>query len=524
MQPHKHAMARRKRGHGGFFLFRVAAAGLESTAKQPSGAGFPQSVYNPTSMDYLHRKAAACLLLAVLCSCSLPARRVLSESARGTPNTPAPAASDSEEPPVSTAGYRPGKNESCPGPEPAFTDDLKVRQVPEMPEPPARVPFRDPVFSTCVVRVTDRLTDLSAGDSSTGLKNEYSRVQSFNADGSRILVRGTEATWYLYDAATFLPLGELPLEVEPRWSATDPDVLHFLSETRLISFNTVTNEQAAVHDFAEDLPGYGAGMVWTRYEGSPSADGRFWGLMAEDENWLTAAYLVYDLQTDTVTAIRDLRGWNEDAREIDSVTISPLGNYLLAFMDRSCESGELGTDEDPCGLMVYNRDLRTSRGLLRIAGHADTALDPEGREVLVYQDIDTDNIALLDLESGAVTPLWPIDFTYCDGCGVHFSGRAFGHPGWALVSYFDGDPVSHTWMDDQVFALELRAGGRIIRLAHHHSLVDPDQEHDYWAEPHASVDWDFTRVLFTTNWGRSGTGEVEMYMIFLPPGWLGIPE
>ncbi len=30
---------------------------------------------------------------------------------------------------------------------------------------------------------------------------------------------------------------------------------------------------------------------------------------------------------------------------------------------------------------------------------------------------------------------------------------------------------------------------------------------------------DFTRVLFTTNWGRSGTEEVEMFLIELPPGW-----
>jgi hypothetical protein len=75
-------------------------------------------------------------------------------------------------------------------------------------------------------------------------------------------------------------------------------------------------------------------------------------------------------------------------------------------------------------------------------------------------------------------------------------------------------------MDDQVFAIELKPNGRVVRLAHTHSVVDQDQEHDYWAEPHATVNQDFTRVLFTSNWGRSGTEEVEMYLVVLPPDWL----
>jgi len=32
--------------------------------------------------------------------------------------------------------------------------------------------------------------------------------------------------------------------------------------------------------------------------------------------------------------------------------------------------------------------------------------------------------------------------------------------------------------------------------------MSQDVEHDYWAEPQASVNRDFTRIPFTTNWGR----------------------
>jgi len=435
-----------------------------------------------------------------------------------TPSPPATSAPPPAASPASTASALPSDSTLCPDPQPPFVTDFEVRETPSLDEPPARVPFRDPVFGTCLVRVTDRTADLSPDDASAGIKNEYSRVQSFNADGSRLLARGIEATWYLYDAHTLQPLGELPLAVEPRWDAADPDLLYFSDETRLMAYDVRSGEQTLVHEFADDFPGQTLAAVWTRYEGRPSADSRYWGLMAEDQDWETVAFLVYDRQTDQVIASRDMHGVPGVEEGIDHVTISPLGDYFIASFDRYCEDGQLGDDANPCGLMVYDRDLTGGRSLLRIIGHYDVALDAEGREVIIFQDVDEDNISLLDLATGQVTALWPIDFSHT-AIGLHFSGCAFGRPGWALVSTHDGDPGAYTWMDDQVFALELKPDGRVLRLAHTHSLVDEDQEHDYWAEPHASVNQDFTRVVFTTNWGRSGTGEVEMFMIALPPDW-----
>ena len=403
----------------------------------------------------------------------------------------------------------------CPGPEPSFVTDFNVRQTVLVSEPTARIPFRDPVFGRCLVRATDRATDLSSDDPSAGLKNEYSRVQSFNADESRIVVRGTEATWYLYDAQTLQRLATLPIEVDPRWDASNPNRLYYSDGTRLMAYDTQSAQSSLVHEFAGDFPGQSLSAVWTRYEGSPSRDGRYWGLMAQDQEGRTVAFLVYDQQADQVTAKRTLPG---SASEVDAVTISPLGTYFLGYFDNYCQSG-LGTDAQPCGLMAYDRNLTNGRGLLRIVGHTDLALDAQGREVVVFQDIDTDNISMLDLGTGVVTPLWPIDFSQV-AIGLHFSGRALNRPGWALVSTYDDQATAYTWMDDQVFAIELKTNGRVVRLAHTHSLVDENQEHDYWAEPQASVNRDFTRILFTTNWGRSGTAQVEMYLIALPSDWL----
>ena len=75
-------------------------------------------------------------------------------------------------------------------------------------------------------------------------------------------------------------------------------------------------------------------------------------------------------------------------------------------------------------------------------------------------------------------------------------------------------------MDDQIFAVELIKEGRVVRLAHTHSIYNENIEQDYWAEPQASVNRDFTRIVFTSNWGRTGTAEVDVYMIKLPNNWV----
>ena len=396
--------------------------------------------------------------------------------------------------------------------------DFQVFPVPQMPEPAVREAYRDPFFDSCMVRVTDRKTDLAPDDPSAGLKNEYSRVQSFNADGSFILVRSTEANWYVYDARTLEALARMPVDNEPRWDANDPQRLYYHSEARLMALDLARGTQEVVHDYSLDFPGQDLYAAWTRYEGSPSMDSRYWGIIAQDKHWRPVAFLIYDMQVDQVIARRDLKGWSAQELEIDSVTISPLGNYYLVYMDKYC-ADQLGTEADPCGLMVYDRNLKNGRSLLPVIGHSDLALDAQGREVLIFQDIRKDEISLLDLETGIVTTLQPIDFSHSP-IGFHFSGQAFKQLGWAIVSTYSGAQPSATWMDDSVFAIELLQGGRVVRLAHTHSVVDENQEHDYWAEPQASANRDLTRVVFTSNWGRSGSEAVDMYMIVLPEGWL----
>ena len=410
--------------------------------------------------------------------------------------------------------------QACAGAEPSLVTALDVRQPNTLPEPAVRTSWRDPAFGRCVTRVTDRAADVDPVDPSRGLKDEYSRVQAWNADETLFLLRGLAGTTYVWDAATLRKLRKLPdvVATEPRWDATDPHVLWANDGTRLLRVDAATGEVTTKRDFAGVVPGRTLTYVWMRWEGSPSADGTTFGLMAEDEGYEVVAFLVYDLASERVVSVRDV-GAHAAARATDNVSISLSGRFFLAACE-PCPGGTLGSDASPCGLMVYDRELKHGRGLIRAVGHGDVAYDAAGRVVFVYQDNDTDEIAYVDLETGARTALFAIDFSRTP-IGLHFSGRAVRRPGWAVVSTHDATRTSEAWMDDSVFLVELKPGGGVVRLAHTRSLVDPEQEHDYWAEPHATPNRDLTKVLFTSNWGRSGTEEVDAYLVALPASWAG---
>jgi hypothetical protein len=362
------------------------------------------------------------------------------------------------------------------------------------------------------------------------MKGEYSRVNPFNADGSYLLVRGTEATWYLYDARSFRRLKRLSLDgaVDPRWHARDPRLLYYTPDTRLMEHDVSSGRSRLVRDFAKDLPRWNPETVFGRWEGSPSLDGNTFAFMVKDAQ-RTRGLIVYDRRDsprDTdgkpgeiigrydLDQHRPVRG--EDP---DSVSMSLSGTLVWAQFDYCERDAPRGTYARPCGAMVFDRTLSKGWGVVRAIGHADLAYDEKRRDVAVFQDNDQDQVSFVDLETGTTTPLHPIDFSQ-GSIGFHFSGRAAARPGWALVSAYDKVPQTKLWLSHLVYAVELKRGGRIVPLAHHHSLRDDDKgEADYFAEPHAATNLDLTRVVFTSNWGRVGTNTVDVYLMALPPDW-----
>lgn len=402
-----------------------------------------------------------------------------------------------------------------------------------LPEP--RVAFIDPTFGTCLVRVTDRLNDFDSPQ--VNLKNEYSRLQSFNADDSLIMVHGGKSgDWFLYDAQTLRPIQMSVTNAalgEPRWDVEDPYRFTFNpwwdADTRLMAADLMRSgdqfdvRETVLHDFSDELPPeWHATTVWHRWKGSPSQDGRTDAFMAEDADFVTRGLVSYDVQNDAILGLYTVP--HAEDNEPNTVGMSPSGDYVMAEFE-CCPEGQSGTYDEPCGAVVYTRDLSTGWGIARCPGHGDMAWDAQGHEVIVYQETSTDQIVMTDLATGETTALLELDFSG-GSYGIHISGQAHHQPGWVAVSVhpegISPDWSNPFWMVGTIVALELTANPRVVQLAHHHTLRDEAAEDGgYFAEAHVTVNRDFTRLLFSSNWDQAfGTNEVDMYLVVLPDDWI----
>jgi hypothetical protein len=216
----------------------------------------------------------------------------------------------------------------------------------------------------------------------------------------------------------------------------------------------------------------------------------------------------YDMSTDTIIAHYDF-GLHAKGRP-DHLSMSPSGKYVVVSWDD--------------GPALFDRELHPLRGLALKGEHSDIALDASGNDVYVSVDYEGRGgpVYMADLRTGKRTNLFET-YLASTATAMHFSGKAYSRPGWVVIStygeYSSAGRISQMmgnggiqWLHGKVLAVELKAGGRIVQLAHHHSVYD-----EYWTEPQASVNRDFTRILFNSNWDRRSKEDVDAYMILVPP-------
>lgn len=397
---------------------------------------------------------------------------------------------------------------------------LPTNNTPEPPEPPASgtwvtgqsaasepttpLPARgvatpDPTFKQTVYRVSDH-----ADPPKTFARNDYSRRQAFNADNSRQLVFSENGYWHVYNANAFTyekqltgPAGD----AEPQWHPTNPDLLYYLGTNgvglKLYELNVSTNSSRTVGDFGARLRDRwpGANFAWTKSEGSPSKDARFWCFMVDDANFKSLGVFVWDRDQNLITGYLDTKGDRPD-----HVSMSPSGNYCVVSGDSSR------------GTTAYSPDFKTSKKLLPKSEHSDIALDANGDDVFVSVDYQSNagDVFMLNIRTGVRTALFP---TYISGTAraFHFSGKAFNKPGWVLVSAYGEYGGPQKWMDRKIFLMELKAGATPYNVAWHRSIVP-----SYFFEPHATISRDGSRIAYTSGWGKSSNSDIYTFQVQVP--------
>jgi hypothetical protein len=361
----------------------------------------------------------------------------------------------------------------------------------------------DPIYHTQIRRVTDRAVDRY---SSEAVVNEYARFDPENANGSRVLLRGTDGVWNLYSVPKFQRIRTVGFrgnpDPEPRWHPTDPDLVYYVEGPSLWEYDAATDKDRLIHDFCKDQPG--CAFVRTKYKGKPSLDSRYWCLRLENADWRLLSVVCYDRQEDKIVG----RVTNP-IPEFEYVSMDMSGKHCLIY------------DESRSTLVSYHRDFTHPVPLPGGVGHDGLAYDAAGRDVLVYQNNKTDWIAMADLETGEETNLVKIPFEDNLDIGLHFSGNCDSKPGWVLVSTYGEQLTAKSWMDRSLFMVQLQANPTVWRVAQTFTVRDPKLEKDYFGEAFAAINRRGTRVWWGSNWNATGAENhrYEVYVAELPANW-----
>lgn len=379
------------------------------------------------------------------------------------------------------------------------------------PRPALNQPFVDPNYGTTLARVTDP-SQITDRDPPQWVRHEYSRKQAFNADSSRVLMISSNGWIRLYkvtgNTLAFVKTLNLGEPQEPIWHPTDPNLIYFLGPygdgMTLSTYNILTDQKQVVRNLADRLRaifGSQAARAWTKQEGRPSNDGKIWCLQVEDQNYAMLGLVAYDFSQDKIL------GFLLTKDRPDHVSTSPKGNYCVPSWG------------SPLGTRSYTLDFKSYQQLHKTTEHSDLALSAAGREVYVFADYDSGDVAMVDLATGSRTNLFRLYGPNSSATALHISGTASQKPGYALISFYacteqyGATPCSYQtqWFNNKAIAVSLKPNPTLYNLAHLHTVYA-----GYFSEPQATVNPDFTKILFSSTWESSQENNVHDYLLELP--------
>lgn len=380
----------------------------------------------------------------------------------------------------------------------------------------------DNIFHVPVLRITDLNTDKYARP---GITNEYSRQDPTNVDGTRlVLAEPQTGSWLLYNnQPPYNKIKRLPLslggDIEPRWDPVNPFVVYAFRGAALVSVDVRTNKLTILHNFKNEFPT--AEFAGTGSEGEPSEDFRWWTILIKRADGRPLAVLVYDKTTRTVISRKTTFEYNLDQVEINWVSTCPLsGDPILGWVFRP-ETDPFGSQHR--GAIRYDKSWKKVTDTL-VDGHADLAVGKNNEELLLYQNNANDFVEMVNLATGARTPLFKLLFPPNSTVNIHFSGNIRStspRKGWALVVGDEPDERNNTFYSNQMILVELKSKPRIWRLAYNHN----NYTEDYFTECFATLTRDGKYVYFQSNWGNTAPFNgiaglfTEEYRLDLPANW-----
>lgn len=363
-------------------------------------------------------------------------------------------------------------------------------------QPPAvGVKFRDTVFGTPIVRLTNGLAQFN-----DAVHHEYATMSPFNLDSSLILVQADSNGFFVVDRGgkVIVPPNELVLggSSEPRWSGKDSQIFYYHEENRLMKFDVIRRQKNAVRTFAPyQKITFGGG------ECDISEDGDH--LMIVGDNRHAA---MYTFSTNSLAKTVDLNTLDKEWVEV----------YVTANNNIMMRCGTEGVGKHK-GMALYDKDFNFIRQIAPFGGHSDQGRDLNGDEVLfigAYRDTapppgcENNGIEKIRLSDARRTCLLPLNWD----TEIHVSSNSNGKNPWVLVSVTDtgkgtaaaNKDLPRDWQQrwgvrfNEVMIVKADGSER-RRLAHHRSRTLSD----YWFQPRASISKDGKYAVFDSNFGTN---------------------
>jgi len=392
-----------------------------------------------------------------------------------------------------------------------ITGKVFIEQV-ALPEKPGKNQIIINPYNTCLFKATDHTKEgvLETKRKLQFMRNDYSRRNPFSSNGKYFFVYSRGGNWHLYDAKTLKYIKLLPMagDAEPVWDTRNENKIYYLPPNGGLEIKSIDVETGSIKievNFKDRLQWSSAAHIWTRSEGSPSSDRRYWVFNVDDVDFKGLGMFTYDLDEDKVLSQYDYKA-NHKSRP-DNVTMSPSGKYIVASWAKE-------------GTFYFDKAFKVKRKIYMGTQHSDISIDKQGNDTLIWSHYSnvypkqyTGWVVAYNFTENKYYKLFRI---YVDGrtTSMHFSGKNHDKPGWVLVSTYNNNKDDNYWYNNKVFAVELSEGPKIVNLSSTYNKHD-----SYWSEVHAAVNNDFTKILFNSNWFNSDSDNIDAHIINLPPNF-----